>query len=54
MAGMFTEDDLRAVGIDPTLRPEAISLEQFVALANRLPEHLIAESPLTAAEAIFI
>jgi 16S rRNA (adenine1518-N6/adenine1519-N6)-dimethyltransferase len=37
LAGMFTEGDLRAVGIDPQLRAEAIGLEQYVALANRLP-----------------
>lgn len=34
LAGMFTENDLRSVGIDPQLRPEAIALGQFVALAN--------------------
>jgi len=37
LAGMFVEADLHAVGIDPQLRPEAIGLAQFVALANRLP-----------------
>lgn len=36
LAGMFTEHDLIEVGIDPQLRPEAISLVQYVALANRL------------------
>lgn len=36
LAGMFTEDELGSVGIDPQLRPEAIPLEQFVALANLL------------------
>tara|TARA_R110001599_G_scaffold353676_1_gene595123 strand:+ start:162330 stop:163097 length:768 start_codon:yes stop_codon:yes gene_type:complete len=36
LAGMFTEHDLIEVGIDPQLRPEAISLAQYVALANRL------------------
>ena len=34
LAGMFSEDDLRSVGIDPQLRPEAIGLAHFVALAN--------------------
>ncbi|MES2296869.1 MAG: 16S rRNA (adenine(1518)-N(6)/adenine(1519)-N(6))-dimethyltransferase RsmA [Pseudomonadota bacterium] len=34
VAGMFTEADLVAAGIDPGLRPEAVSLEQYVALAN--------------------
>jgi len=37
LAGMFVEEDLREVGIDPQLRPEAIGLVQFVALANQLP-----------------
>lgn len=36
LAGMFAEHDLIEVGIDPQLRPEAISLAQYVALANRL------------------
>ena len=34
VAGMFTEQNLIDAGIDPTLRPEAVSLEQYVALAN--------------------
>ncbi len=37
LAGMFAESDLVDAGIDPQLRPEAIALEQYVALANRLP-----------------
>ena len=45
VAGMFTEDDLRAAGIDPTLRPEAVGLEQFVALANRLPAEMLKALP---------
>ena len=36
VAGMFTEAQLVEAGIDPTLRPEAVGLEQFVALANLL------------------
>ena len=36
VAGLFTEDQLISVGIDPTLRPEAIALEHYVALANLL------------------
>lgn len=36
LAGMFTENDLIEVGIDPQLRPETIPLAQYVALANRL------------------
>jgi len=36
LAGMFAESDLIDAGIDPQLRPEAIPLEQYVALANRL------------------
>ena len=50
VAGMFTEDDLRAAGIDPTLRPEAVGLEQFVALANRLPVELLQALPGIAIE----
>jgi len=34
VAGMFTEAQLVEAGIDPSLRPEAVSLEQYVALAN--------------------
>jgi 16S rRNA (adenine1518-N6/adenine1519-N6)-dimethyltransferase len=36
VAGMFTENDLIDAGIDPQARPEAVPMEQFVALANRL------------------
>lgn len=36
LAGMFTEADLIDAGIDPQARPEAVPMEQFVALANRL------------------
>jgi len=34
LAGMFTEAQIIAAGIDPTSRPEAVGLEQYVALAN--------------------
>jgi 16S rRNA (adenine1518-N6/adenine1519-N6)-dimethyltransferase len=34
VAGMFTEQQLQDAGIDPSLRPEAVTLEQYVALAN--------------------
>ncbi|MFC0254155.1 16S rRNA (adenine(1518)-N(6)/adenine(1519)-N(6))-dimethyltransferase RsmA [Massilia consociata] len=34
VAGMFTEQQLVEAGIDPGVRPEAVSLEQYVALAN--------------------
>ena len=34
VAGMFTEAQLVEAGIDPGVRPEAVSLEQYVALAN--------------------
>jgi len=34
VAGMFTEAQLLEAGIDPGLRPEAVTLEQYVALAN--------------------
>lgn len=36
LSGLFTENDLIDAGIDPQVRPEAIPVEQFVALANRL------------------
>jgi 16S rRNA (adenine1518-N6/adenine1519-N6)-dimethyltransferase len=36
VAGMFTEAQLTEAGIDPQLRPEAVGMEQFVALANLL------------------
>jgi 16S rRNA (adenine1518-N6/adenine1519-N6)-dimethyltransferase len=34
VAGMFTEAQLVAAGIDPQARPEAVGMEQYVALAN--------------------
>ncbi|NNG25100.1 16S rRNA (adenine(1518)-N(6)/adenine(1519)-N(6))-dimethyltransferase RsmA [Telluria aromaticivorans] len=36
VAGMFTEAQLVEAGIDPGTRPEAVGLEQYVALANLL------------------
>jgi 16S rRNA (adenine1518-N6/adenine1519-N6)-dimethyltransferase len=36
LSGLFTEHELIDAGVDPTLRPEAISLEQYVNLANRM------------------
>lgn len=36
VAGMFTEAQLVEAGIDPSTRPETVSLEQYVALANLL------------------
>jgi 16S rRNA (adenine1518-N6/adenine1519-N6)-dimethyltransferase len=33
---MFTEAQLVEAGIDPGVRPENVSLEQYVALANIL------------------
>ena len=36
LSGMFDEAALVDAGIDPQLRPEAIALEHYVALANRL------------------
>ena len=50
VAGMFSEDDLRAAGIDPQLRPEAVGLEQFVALANRLPAAMLKALPTIEVE----
>lgn len=38
VAGMFTEQQLIDVGIDPQLRAETIPLEQYVALANVLEQ----------------
>jgi 16S rRNA (adenine1518-N6/adenine1519-N6)-dimethyltransferase len=37
VAGMFDENTLIDAGVDPQARPETVPLEQFVALANRLP-----------------
>lgn len=34
LAGMFTEEQIVAAGIDPTMRPETVGLAQYVALAN--------------------
>jgi 16S rRNA (adenine1518-N6/adenine1519-N6)-dimethyltransferase len=36
VAGMFAENELIDAGVDPQMRPEAVSLEQYVVLANRL------------------
>jgi 16S rRNA (adenine1518-N6/adenine1519-N6)-dimethyltransferase len=36
VAGLLTENDLIDAGVDPQARPEAVPMEQFVALANRL------------------
>jgi 16S rRNA (adenine1518-N6/adenine1519-N6)-dimethyltransferase len=36
LAGMFTENDRIDAGVDPQARPETVSVELFVALANRL------------------
>jgi 16S rRNA (adenine1518-N6/adenine1519-N6)-dimethyltransferase len=36
LSGMFTEEQIIAAGINPTDRPEAVSLAQYVALANLL------------------
>jgi 16S rRNA (adenine1518-N6/adenine1519-N6)-dimethyltransferase len=33
---MFTEQQITLAGIDPSVRPEAIGLAQYVALANLL------------------
>jgi 16S rRNA (adenine1518-N6/adenine1519-N6)-dimethyltransferase len=33
---MFTEEQIKQAGIDPTTRPETVALEQYVALANLL------------------
>jgi 16S rRNA (adenine1518-N6/adenine1519-N6)-dimethyltransferase len=36
LAGMFTEAQIVEAGVDPTVRPEAVGLAQYVALANLL------------------
>ncbi|MGN6390476.1 MAG: 16S rRNA (adenine(1518)-N(6)/adenine(1519)-N(6))-dimethyltransferase RsmA [Burkholderiaceae bacterium] len=36
LAGMFTEQDLIDAGVDPQARPEAVPVDRYVALANRL------------------
>lgn len=36
LSGMFTEEQIKQAGIDPTTRPETVALEQYVALANLL------------------
>lgn len=36
LAGLFSETDLLACGVDPQARPETISLECYVAMANLL------------------
>jgi 16S rRNA (adenine1518-N6/adenine1519-N6)-dimethyltransferase len=38
VAGMFAENELIEAGVDPQARPEAVPVEQFVALANRLKQ----------------
>ncbi len=38
LKGLLTEEAIRATGADPSARPETISLEQFVALANQLAD----------------
>ncbi len=40
VAGLFTEAQLIDAGIDPQLRPEAVSLQQYVNLARMLPERV--------------
>lgn len=34
LAGMFTEEQIVAAGIDPKMRPETVGLAEYVALAN--------------------
>src|SRR5690606_21465079 len=36
LSGMADESQLMAAGIDPQLRPEAVAMEQYVALTNLL------------------
>ena len=37
LAGMFTEQQIIDAGIDPGTRPETVSLQQYVTLANAMP-----------------
>lgn len=39
LAGMFTENQLTDAGVDPTARPETVSLQQYVELARRRVSH---------------
>lgn len=38
LAPLFSETELEKMGIDPAKRPEQLTLEQFIALSNQLPE----------------
>jgi 16S rRNA (adenine1518-N6/adenine1519-N6)-dimethyltransferase len=39
LSGLFTENQLIDLGIDPKVRPETVSVEQFVRLARQLAKH---------------
>jgi len=39
LGGLAIPADLEAVGLDPALRPEQVSIEDWVALANRIANH---------------
>ena len=39
LSDLFTENQLIDLGINPTVRPETVSVEQFVRLARELAEH---------------
>lgn len=34
LADLLDEDGIRALGVDPTVRPEQVSIEEFIALSN--------------------
>ncbi|MCY1501455.1 Ribosomal RNA small subunit methyltransferase A [compost metagenome] len=38
LKGLLSSEDIEAVGVDPTLRPEQLDVAAFVRLANRLAE----------------
>ena len=40
LSGLFTENQLIDLDINPTVRPETVSVEQFVRLARELAEHV--------------
>lgn len=44
LKGMAADEDFAAAGIDPALRPEALGVARWVALANRLAPRTVASS----------
>jgi 16S rRNA (adenine1518-N6/adenine1519-N6)-dimethyltransferase len=46
LKGLLDAETITALGIDPGLRPERLSLEDFARLARALPDHLQKEHPI--------